>query len=90
MTSPETLLLDEPTSALDLETADRLMDTLRNLNTVKGLTIVIVTHRLREATRASDYTVMLDHGSVVEANTTRAIFERSTRSRTRAFLDSGR
>lgn len=89
MTSPETLLLDEPTSALDPETADRLMDTLRHLNREQGLTMVIATHRLREATRASDYTVMLDRGRVVEANVTREIFERSTCSRTRAFIDSG-
>jgi ABC-type methionine transport system ATPase subunit len=88
MTQPEVLLMDEPTSALDPETADRLMETVKRLGREKGLTVVMITHRLSEARRASDSTVLMEKGRIVEAGTTTHIFEQTANIRLRAFLDS--
>lgn len=90
MTAPDVLLMDEPTSALDPETADRLMETVRRLRRESGLTVVMVTHRLSEARRASDSTVVMERGRVIEVGATSNIFEQTTNVRLRAFLDSER
>lgn len=90
MTRPEVLLLDEPTSALDPESADRLTETIRHLSTDRGLTVVMVTHRLAAARRASDFTVVMEAGRVSEAGSTPQVFMKSENPRTRAFLESGR
>jgi ABC-type methionine transport system ATPase subunit len=90
MTAPDVLLMDEPTSALDPETADRLMETVRRLGREKGLTVVMITHRLSEARRASDSTIAMECGRVLETGATADIFEQTANSRLRAFLDRER
>jgi ABC-type methionine transport system ATPase subunit len=87
MTAPEVLLMDEPTSALDPETADRFIETVHRLGHERGLTVVMVTHRLSEARRASDSTVIMEGGRVVAVGDSGAIFDRTTDPRLRAFLD---
>jgi len=88
MTSPDVLLMDEPTSALDPETAERLMETTRRLSREQHLTVVMVTHRLSEARRTSDRTIVLERGRVVASGSTVDVFERTTNPRIRAFLDT--
>lgn len=90
MTAPDVLLMDEPTSALDPETADRLMETVSRLSREQGLTVVMVTHRLAEARRASDRTVVMESGHIIASGASCDIFERSTNESVRAFLDSER
>jgi ABC-type methionine transport system ATPase subunit len=90
LTSPDVLLMDEPTSALDPETADRLMETTRRLSQEQHLTVVMVTHRLSEARRTSDMTVVLERGRVVAMGRTADVFENTTNPRIRAFLETER
>jgi len=90
LTSPDVLLMDEPTSALDPETADRLMETTRRLSQEQHLTVVMVTHRLSEARRTSDMTIVLERGRVVAMGRTADVFENTTNPRIRAFLETGR
>jgi putative ABC transport system ATP-binding protein len=90
MTAPEVLLMDEPTSALDPETADRLMETVRRLGKEKGITVVMITHRLSEARRASDETIVMEAGRVIETGATEFIFEQTINTRIRDFLESGK
>jgi ABC-type lipoprotein export system ATPase subunit len=49
---PALLLADEPTSDLDEQTEIELMDRLRDLNRVRGMTLVTVTHNLHLAGQA--------------------------------------
>ena len=58
-TEPSLLLLDEPFSALDPRSARLLMDELEALWQRTGLTMVLVTHDLREAVRLGDRVVVL-------------------------------
>nr|MBD5378039.1 ABC transporter ATP-binding protein [Bacteroides sp.] len=44
ITRPALILADEPTGALDSRTSKEVMEVFRTLNTVDGMTIVIVTH----------------------------------------------
>jgi ABC-type multidrug transport system fused ATPase/permease subunit len=61
ITSPRLLILDEATSSLDNETEKIIIDSLVNLN--KGLTVVIVAHRL-SALRNLDCIVYLENGEI--------------------------
>ena len=69
---PEVLLLDEPCSALDPIATGRIEDLILEL---KGsYSILIVTHNMQQASRASDYTAFMYLGRLVELGTTEHIF----------------
>jgi phosphate transport system ATP-binding protein len=71
---PEVLLLDEPCSALDPIATGRIEDLIQEL---KGTyTILIVTHNMQQAQRASDYTAFMYLGRLVEFGPTQEIFVR--------------
>jgi ABC-type methionine transport system ATPase subunit len=85
---PEVLLLDEPTAALDPEVAERLIGMLARLRSERNLTMVMVTHRLREALHVSDRLILLEGGSVVESGTTAEMQHAPRQQRTREFMMS--
>ncbi len=69
---PEVLLLDEPCSALDPIATGRIEDLILEL---KGAySILIVTHNMQQASRASDFTAFMYLGRLVEMGTTEQIF----------------
>ena len=53
------LLMDEPFGALDAMTRDSLHDELESLARTRGLTVLFVTHNVREAARLGDRIVVL-------------------------------
>jgi NitT/TauT family transport system ATP-binding protein len=55
----EILLMDEPFGALDAMTRDALHDELDVLTRERGLTVLFVTHNVREAARLGDRIVVL-------------------------------
>jgi phosphate transport system ATP-binding protein len=84
---PEVLLLDEPTSALDPISTEWVESLLRQLT--PALTLIIVTHNLGQARRASDHTMFLYEGQLVEHGPTEDMFERPKEIRTQHYV-SGR
>jgi phosphate transport system ATP-binding protein len=69
---PELLLMDEPCSALDPVSSSRIEDLMLELK--ERYTIVIVTHNMQQAARASDYTCFMYQGRLVEFGPTQRIF----------------
>jgi predicted ABC-type transport system involved in lysophospholipase L1 biosynthesis ATPase subunit len=63
--SPSVIIADEPTGNLDSETAGEVMATIRNLNSVAGVTIVLATHDEEVAGQASRR-VRIRDGSIRE------------------------
>ena len=53
VTDPTLLLCDEPTGDLDRKSGDEILDLLQALNQEQGKTIVMVTHDIHAAARAS-------------------------------------
>lgn len=62
---PRVLLLDEPTSALDETARDAIEATLRDLRSRLDISLVLVTHDLRQARRMADWVVRIDEGRAV-------------------------
>ncbi|HTO07346.1 MAG TPA: phosphate ABC transporter ATP-binding protein PstB [Myxococcota bacterium] len=69
---PEVVLLDEPCSALDPIATQKIEELMQELK--ERYTIVIVTHNMQQAARASDYTAFMYLGSLVEFGETGEIF----------------
>jgi phosphate transport system ATP-binding protein len=69
---PDIILLDEPCSALDPVSTLKIEELLRMLK--QEYTLVIVTHNMQQAARASDYTGFLYLGQLIEFGETDQIF----------------
>ncbi|MFC1795484.1 ABC transporter ATP-binding protein [Pseudomonadota bacterium] len=63
VTDPTLLLCDEPTGDLDRKSGDEILDLLQALNREQGKTIVMVTHDIHAAARASR-TLYLNKGAL--------------------------
>jgi phosphate transport system ATP-binding protein len=69
---PEIILMDEPCSALDPIATSRIEDLILELK--EQYTIIIVTHNMQQAQRASDFTAFFMMGELVEVNSTQDLF----------------
>ena len=81
---PELLLLDEPASALDPIATQKIEELLYELK--RELTIIIVTHNLQQAARASDNTAFFFLGELIEFGPTERIFTRPLQERTNEYI----
>ncbi|MCD6567455.1 MAG: phosphate ABC transporter ATP-binding protein [Dehalococcoidia bacterium] len=81
---PEIILMDEPCSSLDPISTLRIEELMQEL---KGkYTIVIVTHNMQQAARASDWTGFFLLGEMVEYGPTSEIFSRPKDKRTEDYI----
>ncbi len=69
---PEVILMDEPCSALDPLATLAIEDLMQQLK--QAYTIVIVTHNMQQASRASDWTGFFWLGELVEYGATELLF----------------
>jgi D-methionine transport system ATP-binding protein len=64
--SPKILLCDEATSALDPETTESILLLLKKINTLYGLTIVLITHEMNVVKRICHRLAVMENGKVIE------------------------
>jgi len=81
---PEVLLLDEPCSALDPVTTAKIEELLFQLK--DSCTLIIVTHNMQQAARASDFTAFMLDGKLIEYNDTSKLFTTPADPRTEAYI----
>ena len=89
---PDVLLMDEPASALDPIATLKIEELIQQLK--EELTIIIVTHNMQQAARASDYTAFMTMdedraGYLVEYGSTEIIFTNPQHQLTEDYI-SGR
>lgn len=70
---PELLLMDEPFGAVDEITRRMLQDQLHRIHAQVGVTIVFITHDIREALRLGTRVAVMDHGGLVQLDTPKNI-----------------
>ena len=86
---PEVILMDEPASALDPVATLRIEELIQKLK--EKYTIIIVTHNMQQAARASDHTaffMMADDraGYLVEFGPTKEIFTNPKHQKTEEYI----
>ena len=86
---PDVILMDEPCSALDPIATLKIEELMRELK--ENYTIVIVTHNMQQAARASDYTAFLTMGDdragyLVEMASTQELFTRPANRLTEDYI----
>lgn len=80
---PAVLCFDEPTSALDPELTDEVLKVIRSL---KGRTMIVVTHEMEFARKCADKVLFLADGAVEETGTPQEIFLSPKSEKLKAFL----
>jgi phosphate transport system ATP-binding protein len=86
---PEIILMDEPASALDPIATLRIEELIQELK--KKYTILIVTHNMQQAARASDYTAFFNMGEdragyLVEFSETESLFTNPQHELTEQYI----
>ncbi len=86
---PEVILMDEPASALDPISTYKIEELMQHLRA--EYTIVIVTHNMQQAARASDLTAFMNMteqraGRIVEFGATREIFTNPRQKETEDYI----
>ena len=62
----QVLLLDDPTSALDPISTENIEDVLVNLKKKQVMTIIMVSHSIKQIQRIADIVCLLVKGEIVE------------------------
>ncbi|WP_197514797.1 amino acid ABC transporter ATP-binding protein [Mycobacterium sp. 852013-50091_SCH5140682] len=83
--NPKVMLFDEPTSALDPEMINEVLAVMTDL-AGEGMTMVVVTHEMGFARRASHRVVFMADGAVVEDAAPEEFFTNPKSDRAKDFL----
>ena len=71
---PKLLLADEPTTALDVTIQAQILDLIRSLKDVIGMTVMLITHDLGVVAEMAQRVVIMYSGKVVEEGSVEEIF----------------
>lgn len=70
---PQCIVLDEPTAMLDPQGRQEVLNTIERLNRENGMTVILITHHMDEAVRASRV-IAMSQGRIVADGTPQAVF----------------
>ena len=70
---PQCVVLDEPTAMLDPVGRNEVVDTIHELNGKFGVTVILITHHMREAIDA-DRVIVMDAGKVIADDVPQKVF----------------
>ncbi len=82
---PGVMLFDEPTSALDPETVQEVLNVIREVRD-SHMTMLIATHEMEFARHASDMTIFMEAGQIVESGPSADVLGSPRTERCRRFL----
>jgi phosphate transport system ATP-binding protein len=82
---PDVILMDEPCSALDVEGTRAIEELMWNLR--GQYTLVIVTHNMAQARRASDECIFMLLGALIEQTRTESLFLNPRDPRTAEYIE---
>lgn len=70
---PKCIVLDEPTAMLDPKSRKEVLNVVHDLNTEKGITVILITHHTDEVVDA-DQIIVMDQGHIIKVGTPKEIF----------------
>ncbi len=82
---PDIILMDEPCSALDANGIERIEELVTGLK--EKFTIVIVTHNMAQARRASDECIFMLMGEIIEHAGTKKLFFNPQNEKTAMYIE---
>src|ERR1700687_3669651 len=85
---PKLLIADEPTTALDVTIQAQILDLIRELQTRRGLAVILVTHDLGIVAQYADDVTILYAARVMEQAPTAALFANPLSPYTQGLLGS--
>ena len=83
----ELLILDEPTAAMDMESTLAAEGLIRRYCTETGCAVLLITHSIGQARRASDQLLFLQGGKLIEQGRTARLLSAPQREETKRFLE---
>ncbi len=85
---PKVLLCDEATSALDPQTTKSILNLLKHVNEILGITIVVITHEMSVVKDICDRVAIMEQGYVVEEGFTEDVFIHPRENVTKDFIST--
>ena len=85
---PDLLIADEPTTALDVTIQAQILNLLRDIQTERGMSIILITHDLGVIARMCDRVCVMYAGEVVERGSLDDVFENPVHPYTQGLLGS--
>lgn len=86
--SPELLIADEPTSALDVSVQARVLDLLQEIQDQLNFACLFISHDLAVVDMLADRIAVMNHGKIVELNTTDQILRNPQHDYTKKLLSA--
>jgi microcin C transport system ATP-binding protein len=71
---PDLLIADEPTTALDVTIQAQILELLKSLQQTYGMGLLLITHDLTIVENMADRVYVMQHGKVVEENSSAQLF----------------
>jgi len=85
---PELLIADEPTTALDVTVQAQILELLRQLKVMHGMSMLFITHDLGIVRKFADRVCVMTKGRIVETGTVEEVFANPKHDYTRHLLAS--
>ncbi len=85
---PRLLIADEPTTALDVSTQADVLNVLAELTRDLGTAVLLITHDMGVVARATDRTIVMYGGCIVESGSTHDVLQHPRHPYTRGLLES--
>ena len=85
---PKLIIADEPTTALDVVIQDQILNEIRKVQEVLGLSLIYISHDIAVIAEMTDNMAVMYAGSIVEMGNTNKVFNNPQHSYTRMLLES--
>jgi len=85
---PKIIIADEPTTALDVVIQDQILNEIKKVQELLGLSLIYISHDIAVIAEMTDKIGVMYAGSIVEIGPTSEVFNSPRHSYTKALLDS--
>ena len=85
---PKIIIADEPTTALDVVIQDQILNEIKKVQELLGLSLIYISHDIAVIAEMTDKIAVMYAGSIVEIGPTSEVFNSPKHSYTKALLDS--